>query len=304
MISVLVPTFDCGPWLRESLDSVLGQSHGDREIVVVDDGSTDDTPAILASYGDHIRVIAGRHEGLAAARNLAIANARGTWIAFHDADDVALPDRLAWQIAFLHAHPGWDAVFASGERLDGAGRVVPPAIARRARGRRLNARAVFDGFPIFFQGALIPRWAFLAAGPLDPMLRVQPDIDLGYRLLARCRATFVDRVVFRYRWHATNTSRDRVAGRADIARILARVERDDPAATASIGRRRLRARLARHHFALARLLAARGDAIGAREHARRAVELRPLHLRYRWQRRRRTAEASRTPRETSPRGGV
>jgi glycosyltransferase involved in cell wall biosynthesis len=280
-ISVIIATYNCAPFLRESLDSVLGQGWHDREVIVVDDGSTDDTAAVLADYAGRVEVVAAGHAGLAAARNRGLARARGRWIAFQDADDVALTDRLAFQHGFLTAHPEFDAVFCDGERMERAGaRVVPPAIARRVAGRALTAADLFAGYPVYFQGALVPRRAFAEAGPFDPAFRVQPDIEYGYRLFARCRATFVDRVVFRYRWHTTNNSRDRLRGREDIARILDRLQREDGDAVRLIGRRRLRAQLARHCYRIARQRLARGEAEDGRAALRRALALRPLHPRY------------------------
>lgn len=282
MISVVIPTYNCGPYLRESLDSIFAQGVADLEVVVVDDGSTDDTPKILRDYGERIRVVAGRHEGLSAARNLGLAEARGEWIAFHDADDVALPDRLQHAVTFLRDHPAFDAVFADGERMDGGGRLIPPAFFPATAGRRLDARDLFAGFPVYFQGALAPRRAFEAAGAWDPTLRVQPDIEYGYRLFRHCRPALVDRVVFSYRWHTTNNSRDRLGGRRDIARILDQLQVDDPTTVREIGAQRLRARLARHYYRIARALFTRGDVEDARFAAARAVRLRPLNLRYRW----------------------
>jgi len=278
VISVLVPTYNCGPWLGESLDSIFAQTHQDLEVVVVDDGSTDDTPAVLAAYAGRLTVVPGRHEGLSAARNLCLQHARGEWIAFQDADDVALPDRLASHLEFLRAHPEYDAVFCNGERMDGAGRVVPARIAQQVAGHRLTARDLFIGYPVYFQGALVPRWAFEAAGRFDPRFPVQPDIEYGYRLFRHCRATFVDRVVFRYRWHTTNNSRDRLGGREDIARILDALDEESER---EIGPARLRARLARHYFRIAQRRLERGQHAEARTAAALAVALKPLHPQYR-----------------------
>src|SRR6185295_1044085 len=246
-ISVIVPTYNCAPYLPESLDSVLEQTARDFEVVVVDDGSTDDTAAVLRAYEGRVRIVGIRHGGLSAARNAGLEQARGQWIAFHDADDVALPDRLAFQLAFLAGRGEDEAIFCNGERMgDGPAHVVPEGLARRCDGRVLDASDLFAGYPVYFQGALVPRRAFEASGPFDVSLPVQPDIEYGYRLLSRCRATFVNRVVFRYRTHGTNTSANRLGGREDMARILKRLLDEHPEVVRMIGRRRLRSRLARH----------------------------------------------------------
>ena len=283
-ISVIIPTYNCAPYLTESLESILAQTFRDFDIVVIDDGSTDHTWAVLARYAAIATIVRAPHGGLSAARNAGLAAAHGEWIAFHDADDVALPDRLAFQLDFLRAHPAYEAVFCNGEPMDGAPperrSVIPPAIVRRCLNRRLTAVELFAGYPVYFQGALVPRRAFEAAGPFDPSLRVQPDIEYGYRLFARCAATFVDRAVFRYRWHDTNNSGDRLGGRQDIARILERLLVQDTEAVRAVGRRRVRARLARHYYRIARQRAALGDTPEARAAIRQAAALRPLDPRY------------------------
>lgn len=260
---------------------MLSQIGDGDEVVVVDDGSTDDTQEVLARYRDRIVVVPGAHRGLSAARNVGLAHAHGSWIAFHDADDVALPRRLAVQRAFLAAHPDVEAVFCNGERMDGDGRrVVPANVARWVEGRVLTVGDLFDGFPIYYQGALVARRAFDRAGAFDESFRVQPEIEYGYRFFPNCRAMFVDEVVFRYRWHTTNNSRDLIGTREDIARVLEGVLGRSPELVGQIGERRFRDRLARHHFRIARARRARGDREGASAEAGRAAALAPLHLRY------------------------
>lgn len=287
-VSVIIPTYNCASFLRESLDSVLAQTMRDLEIVVVDDGSTDDTPAVLAGYGDRLRVVAGGHGGLSAARNLGLDAAGGDWIAFHDADDVALPGRLASHLARLQADPTLDAIFCDGERMDApdapVARVIPPALTARCAGRILDARDLFAGFPVYFQGALVRRRAFAAAGRFDASYPVQPDLEYGYRLFDVCRAAYADEVVFRYRVHPSNTSGNRFGGREDIARTLEALPSRVPRAAALIGAAPLRARIARHYFRLGGLWRARGDRIASRRAFQRAAALEPTHLRYQWMR--------------------
>jgi glycosyltransferase involved in cell wall biosynthesis len=280
-VSVVIPSYNCGAYLAESLDSMLAQADGGVEVVVIDDGSTDDTQQVLAGYRGRVRVVQGEHRGLAAARNLGLSHARGTWIAFHDADDVALPQRLAFQRAFLAAHPGVEAVFCNGERMDDATRrMIPADIVRDVTGQVLTVSHLFAGFPIYFQGALVPRAAFDRAGPFDETFRIQPEIEYGYRFFPRCRAMFADEVVFRYRWHTTNLSRDTLGTRVDIARTLEDVLVRDPHLVEEIGSQRFRSRLARHHFRIARSRLELGDAAGAGVEAKRAAALYPLHPRY------------------------
>ena len=127
LISVIIPTYNCAPYLTESLESILAQTFRDFDLVVVDDGSTDHTWAVLARYAPIATIVRAPHGGLSAARNAGLAAAHGEWIAFHDADDVAVPDRLAWSLDFLRGHPAFDAVFCNGRRMSPETTNVVPA---------------------------------------------------------------------------------------------------------------------------------------------------------------------------------
>jgi len=112
-VSVVLPTFNRAPLLCDALQSVLEQSASDFELIVVDDGSTDGTAALLeevASVDARVRPVHQENGGTASARNAGIEHARAPWIAFLDSDDVWLPGYLAGQIAFAAAHPEADAV--------------------------------------------------------------------------------------------------------------------------------------------------------------------------------------------------
>src|SRR5438094_9694095 len=117
LISVIIPTYNCAPYLTESLESILAQTFRDFDLVVVDDGSTDHTWAVLARYAGVATIVRAPHGGLSAARNAGPAAAHGERIAFHDADDVALPDRLALQLDPLRAHPAYQSDLCHGQRL-------------------------------------------------------------------------------------------------------------------------------------------------------------------------------------------
>jgi glycosyltransferase involved in cell wall biosynthesis len=104
-IGIIIPTFNRASIVSESIDSVLAQSHAAREIIVVDDGSTDDTQAVLARYGNQIRVIRQAHAGPSEARNNGIRAASSNWIAFLDDDDTFTPDRLEHAAEAIQRHP-------------------------------------------------------------------------------------------------------------------------------------------------------------------------------------------------------
>lgn len=107
-VSVVIPAYNAGRYLGEALDSVLAQTLPPREVLVVDDGSTDDTPEVCARYSGRVRYARQENAGVSAARNAGLAAATGEFVALMDADDVCAPERFARQVAALRRRP--DAV--------------------------------------------------------------------------------------------------------------------------------------------------------------------------------------------------
>jgi len=104
-ISVIIPAYNAARWIAKAIDSAASQTLAPCEIIVVDDGSTDDTPLILSRYGDAIRAIRQENAGVSAARNAGMRQAAGDWLAFLDADDIWLPEKLARVMAHAAQAP-------------------------------------------------------------------------------------------------------------------------------------------------------------------------------------------------------
>ena len=105
LVSVIIPTYNRGWSLKEAVDSVLAQDFQDFELIVVDDGSTDNTPHLLAGYAEDLTVLRQKNTGVSAARNRGITLSSGRLIAFLDSDDLWLPEKLSSQVGFFHSSP-------------------------------------------------------------------------------------------------------------------------------------------------------------------------------------------------------
>lgn len=116
-VSVVIPVYDGAPYLGEAIDSVLGQTRPPDEVAVVDDGSADATPEVIASYGARVMGVRQPHLGNATATNRGIEATRGEFIAFLDADDIWTPDKLAVQLEVLESDDDADAVFGLVEQF-------------------------------------------------------------------------------------------------------------------------------------------------------------------------------------------
>ena len=104
-VSVIIPTYNCARFLGKTIDSALRQTYRDFEVILVDDGSTDDTQALMARYSDSVHYVYQSNQGASAARNLAIGHSGGEFIAYLDADDLWSPEKLARQVEYLDTHP-------------------------------------------------------------------------------------------------------------------------------------------------------------------------------------------------------
>src|SRR5882672_6803905 len=113
LVSVIVPAYNCALYLAEALDSALDQDYAAKEVIVVDDGSVDDTPKIIERYGSRVVALRQKNSGSAAARNAGMRHARGEYFAFLDADDLWLPGKLSAQVRYLDRHASVGMVYSN-----------------------------------------------------------------------------------------------------------------------------------------------------------------------------------------------
>lgn len=193
-VSVVIPAYNADWCVAKAIDSVLGQQDGaDFEVLVVDDGSTDGTAAVLARYGDAIRVLRQRNLGLSAARNAGLRAARGEFVAFLDADDWWLPGKLGRQLVLMRSRTevGFCSTAARVEDPDGCLLNLWPAA--RWQGSFLvhlfgsAADVAGSGSAVMARRALFDR-----VGGFDESLRSLEDIDMWMRLAAAADYACID----------------------------------------------------------------------------------------------------------------
>ncbi len=180
-ISVVMSVYDGERWLREAVDSVLGQTLADFELLVIDDGSTDGTGEILQSYGDpRLRVVRQPRAGLTISLNRGVRLTAAPLVARLDADDVALPERFSRQVAFLDRHPEVGLLGTGCRDVDPAGCALrtyrPPEADPDIR------RALIRRNPFVHSSVMMRRQSLEAAGFYDEALRVAQDYDLWVRM--------------------------------------------------------------------------------------------------------------------------
>jgi glycosyltransferase involved in cell wall biosynthesis len=201
-VSVVIPIYNYGRFLREALDSALAQTYPPLEVIVVDDGSTDDTPQVLAGYGDRIRAIRQDNHGVGAARNTGIAAARGEYIAFLDSDDIWRPGKLESEMARFAADPELGLVHCGAESFDNHGKTISVSLAG-LEGWVAADLLSLDREVITTPGSgiVVPKRIAEEVGGFDPRLQPSEDWDFCYRIAVRYRVGFVPEVFVRYRLH-------------------------------------------------------------------------------------------------------
>jgi hypothetical protein len=207
-VTVLMPAYNVAPYLRGALDSVFRQTWQDFELVIVDDGSTDGTRAILAEVRDpRVRVLDQPHGGLAAALRRGMAAARGRYLARMDADDEALPHRLAVQMAWLDRRPGTVLVHGPAQSIDPDGRPLPRVLGD-LRPSAVTKWLLLWQNPIIHPTVML-RLGVLRAHDLDYRLELfrADEFDLWNRLAPHGDFDAIPEVLHRYRFHPESMTR-------------------------------------------------------------------------------------------------
>ena len=237
-VSVVIPTHDRGRVVVEAIESALAQTHPPLEVIVVDDGSTDDTAERVGRLRDaRVRYLRRSHAGVSAARNAGIAAATGDLVAFLDSDDLWKPDKVEAEITALARYPSAGGVFSDLEKVDGA--TFVPSFMRRTRvfSRLLAERAYRDGLllsaralslcllqevPIKTPALTVRRSALERVGGFNEAWTSSEDWEFLLRFARRESLVYVDRPLAVIRISADSLHRrDQERGELMMLRLLA-----------------------------------------------------------------------------------
>lgn len=244
LVSIVIPCFNAEAFIAAAIESALAQSHDRIEVIVVDDGSADNSLAAIARIDDsRLRCIAQENQGASAARNAGLALAQGEFVVFLDGDDLLGPDAVRIGLDILRCRPEASFTFGRPEQVDAAGRRISCAAGRWPGAGLLDyAAALGPRIPVptalcLFRTGLVRR-----IGGFDPRFRYAEDYDFYLRNLRHGPAWRHGAVVAGYRRHGTNASHRRAACLRDVMALLAAQRpyvTGDPAGAAALcaGRR-------------------------------------------------------------------
>jgi glycosyltransferase involved in cell wall biosynthesis/capsular polysaccharide biosynthesis protein len=209
LVSVIIPVYNSVKYIQKAIDSVLSQTYGNYEIIVVDDGSTDETRQELRPYQNKIRYVFQENQGSAAARNTGIKLANGNLVAFLDSDDFwSMPEKLEKQVACFQNNPelgglntGWKIVDGTGQHL----KTVQPW----HKAPQLDLETWLKKKCVRTSAMMFRKEWLEKVGGFDPELRQSHDVDLILRLsLAGCETDWLKEETVCYRQHDSNTTKD------------------------------------------------------------------------------------------------
>jgi glycosyltransferase involved in cell wall biosynthesis len=246
-VSVVIPTFNSSAMVKEAIQSVLSQTYRDFEVVVIDDGSTDNTEAVVRGFGEPVRYFKQKNQGVSAARNAGIQQSLGEYIAFLDSDDLWLPEKLAEEIPALDDDPKIGLVYCDWSVTSG------DAVLQSSYLKDLPAASgyVFDdliqsGF-ILTSGVVVRRACLDNVGDFDKSLAIAQDYDLWLRISYQWKAQLVNQRLFTKRSWDGSLSSNLIKTALERIALFQKTLRDIPGMT-SRSRRLVRHQLALNHW--------------------------------------------------------
>jgi glycosyltransferase involved in cell wall biosynthesis len=275
-ISTVIPTYNRAHMVVEAIESVLRQTHRPDEVIVVDDGSTDDTAQCVERYAGQVRYLRQANAGPSAARNRGIQAASCEYIAFLDSDDIWVEDRLERQLAFLAMHPHLDVIFGLEAKFAAEKEPEPSQSNERDYFECLKSveGVLPDPFGMFLKenffvatsSVLFRKSCVDTVGLMDPTVRLAEDYDFWIRFaLEGFKFGFMNAVLCRRRLHEGNLVNEdqRLALKASAARVLVRYLDHSPA-----DRERVSRKLRGLHYDLGSAYLRSGDWCDAYDHLR------------------------------------
>jgi len=271
-VSVIIPTYNRRNCITIALNSVVAQSYKDYEIIVVDDGSTDDTTEVLAPYRGTLRYFYQENRGIAGARNRGIREAKGEYIAFLDSDDYWVPEKLARQVACFSENPHYGMVATR------CSSISPKGKFRKKNRPGKSGWILLDLFNANFirtSSAMITRECLESVGLFDESLPECEEYDLWLRIAAHYPIGFINDPLTVYLDNPWGTSTDSLFGRLQRLKVL---EKDY--LREAIPLALYRKRLANNYYYVGRHYLKRGDKNEGRAYLRRSVSFHPMNLKY------------------------
>lgn len=284
LVSIVMPAYNSACFIDEALDSCLQQTYPHIEIIVIDDGSTDDTVAIVESYGQAVRLIQQPNKGPAIARNKGIEHARGHFIKFCDADDILYPNHIEVVLEAFAEHPDAGLVYTRYLPVQKDGQTPQPNVTHPPllSGDIYCELLLSNSHLIRTSGVTVRQQCLFNVGlfPDDEAFRHAEDWDLFLRVAAKYACVAVPDVLLNYRLHDANISGNKLANTRGRLQVWKRA-RSRPKSQACFSQDEFNRHLANRYHAYAMELWAADNLVEAREALETAIHVSPRSRRLR-----------------------
>lgn len=280
VISVILPTYNCANFLPHSIQSILSQTYNSYEIIVVDDGSTDNTKEVLNPFMQRINYIKlEQNKGLPAARNIGIKSAQGKYIAFIDADDIWLPEKLQTDIEYLETYPEISMVYSKHINIGENGRPIDGDTRKRLPSGNIFIQLFSEQNFIITSSVVVKKDVFETTGLLDEQLFNCQDWDMWLRIAFYFKAAGINKTLVKYRHNPHSLSKNRNNVLKYQKAIIDKTYNNFKGKENGINGKLYKKRLALHYAKVGRYYLRIGDKSMAKENFRLSLKYNPLNLR-------------------------
>jgi glycosyltransferase involved in cell wall biosynthesis len=209
-VSVIIPTYNYAKFISETIRSVLDQTFSDYEVIIVDDGSTDETKAVIKPYLKDARVkyVYQENKGLSSARNLGIRTSHGGYIALLDSDDLWMPEKLQKQVPLLESDHNVALVYCMAEHINQAGEAMPHSSWPHPENKSYEDLLYCNWVVGSGSSVLIRKSVFSEVGFFDETLTALEDLNMWIRILRHYRSAYVNEVLVKIRRHSESMQSD------------------------------------------------------------------------------------------------
>ncbi len=279
-VSIILPTYNCAGFLPDSIGSILLQTYDSYEIIVVDDGSTDNTREVLKPFMQRIQYIhLVKNKGLPAARNTGIRAARGEYLAFIDADDLWLPEKLQTDIAYLNKHPDVGMVYSKHLNVDVNGRALNGGTKKRLPSGNIFTQLFSEQNFIIPSSVVVRREVFNMTGLFDEQLFNCQDWDMWLRIAFFSKIAGINKTLIKYRHNPHSLSKNRDSVLKYQKAVIDKTYNQFKDKKGGISEKLYKKRLASHYAKVGRYYLRDGKKNLANENFRLSLRYDPLGLR-------------------------
>jgi len=208
-VTVIIPAYNRAIYIRDTIESVLNQTYVNIELLVVDDGSTDNTLDVLMGYGERITLLqhdGGVNKGQSASINLGIRSSDSKYVAILDSDDLFAPEKIELQVNYLEHRPDIGIVYGNGYAINELGEKIYPIYEAGHKENSEPERVLLDCYFLLPNNSMVRRNVLAIAGEFDETLRAAQDHDMAIRVAELTKMAYIEKELFYYRRHGNSIS--------------------------------------------------------------------------------------------------